>query len=202
DRLEGKIVAEQDEAMLVRGTQVRKEMRKRSDVFAMNLDELEALHYAMHRLDQRALAHAACAPQQRIVGRKPAGETLCVGEQRIAHAVDALEQREGHAVDIGNRNEASRLGMPGEGVACREVRRFGLLRAKALDGPSDPFEHTRERFLKVHIAPVAKAGELAIVAPPSRDKRRSEEDKGPRLGRGRPSLSLAKDRSNDRFRQR
>src|SRR5262249_30912937 len=49
--------------------------------------------------------------------------------------------------------------------------RFGLLRAKALDGPSDPFEHTRERLLKVHIAPVAKAGELAIVAPPSRDKR-------------------------------
>jgi hypothetical protein len=49
------------------------------------------------------------------------------------------------------------------------------LRAKALDDPSDPFEHTRERFLKVHVAPVAKAGELAIVAPLREISARSEE---------------------------
>src|SRR5262249_38656418 len=126
--------------MLIRGTQVRKEMRKRSDVFAMNLDELEALHLAMYRLDERALAHAACAPQQRIVGREPAGEALGVGDQRIAHAVDAFEQREGYAVDIGDRNETSCLGMPNEGVVDREIRRLGLLRTKPLDGPGDPFE--------------------------------------------------------------
>src|SRR5262249_60774477 len=70
-RFEGKVVAEQDEAMLVRGTQVRKEMRKRSDVFAMNLDELEALHFAMHRLDQRALAHAACAHSSALLAGSP-----------------------------------------------------------------------------------------------------------------------------------
>src|SRR5262245_52775928 len=126
--------------MLVCSTQVRKEMRKRPDVLAMNLDELEVLYLAMHCLDERALAHAACAPQQCIVGGKPAGEALGVCEQRIAHAVDAFEQREWHAVDIGDRNEASRLGMPDEGVARRKIRRLGLLRAEPLDGTGDPFE--------------------------------------------------------------
>jgi hypothetical protein len=106
----------------------------------MDLDELKPLDLAMHGLDERALAHAACAPQQRIVGGQPPREALRVGKERIAHAVDALEQRKRHAVDIGNGQEGLRLGLPHEGVACLEVGRLGLVRAKSLDRPGDPLD--------------------------------------------------------------
>jgi hypothetical protein len=75
-----------------------------------------------------------------LAGARRRSARLGLGDQRIAHAVDAFEQREGYAVDIGDRNETSCLGMPNEGVAHREIRRLGLLRTKPIDGPGDPFE--------------------------------------------------------------
>src|SRR5690349_17773867 len=81
--------------------------------------------------------------------RAPHSSALLAGSPRPKRSVLAsnasrmrsiFEQREGYAVDIGDRNETSCLGMPDEGVARREIRRLGLLRAKPLDGPGDPFE--------------------------------------------------------------
>jgi len=51
-----------------------------------------------------------------------------------------------------------------------ETAAFGGLlrvRAKTLDPPGNPLEKAGQRFLKVHVAPVAKAIGAAIVAPPS-----------------------------------
>ena len=42
----------------------------------------------VRRLDQRRLAHAARAPQQRVVGRQAAREALGVLDQEVAHPVD------------------------------------------------------------------------------------------------------------------
>ncbi len=116
-------------------------------------------------------------PSQRIVGGKAAGEALCVGEQRIARTVDALEQGKRHAVDFLDRLKVLRLGLPDEGVCGLEVGYFGRARAKALDRPGNPLDEAGQRLLKVHVAPVAKASGAAIVAPPSRDKCPSRDDK-------------------------
>jgi len=47
----------------------------------------------MHGFDQRAFAHAARTPQQRVVGGQPRGETLRIGEQGVAHTIYTFEQR-------------------------------------------------------------------------------------------------------------
>jgi len=143
----------------------------------MDFDELQPCDLSVHGLDERALAHAPRAPKQRIVGGKAAGEALRVGEQRVARAVDSLEQRKRQAVDLLDRLKVLRLGLPDEGVCGLEVGHFGLARAKALDRPDNPLDKAGERFLKVHVAPVAKAIGAAIVAPPSRDKCPSRDDK-------------------------
>ena len=64
-------------------------------------------HLGVRRLDQRRLAHAARAPQQRVVGGQAAGEAARVVEQLLGGAVDALEQAERLAVDV--RRRAGRL---------------------------------------------------------------------------------------------
>ncbi len=71
--------------------QMVEEAGQRGDVLAMDLDELQpAADLSMHGLDERALAHAPRAPQERVVGGKPAGETHRVGKERVPHPVDAF----------------------------------------------------------------------------------------------------------------
>ena len=95
-------------------------------------------------------------------------------------AGNALEQRQRHAVDVRDGQESSGLGLPNEGVAADKIWRHGLARAETLDRPGNALEQAGKRFLKVHVAPVAKTIEAAIVAPPSRgDKRPSQADNGP-----------------------
>jgi hypothetical protein len=78
---------------------MRKQTRQRADILAMNLDELQrararrAAYLAMHGSDQRAFAHAARTPQQRVVGGQPRGETLRIAEQGVAHTIYTFEQR-------------------------------------------------------------------------------------------------------------
>ena len=110
-RLEGQIVAKQDEAFALGLAEMSKQARQRADVLAVDLHELEAArrlrslaaYRRMHCLDQRALAGAACAPQKRIVGGKALREAHGVVEKSVAHAVDALEQGERHAIDRSDR---------------------------------------------------------------------------------------------------
>jgi hypothetical protein len=71
---------------------------------------------AVDRLDQRAFAHAASAPQQGIVGRQPAGETAGVLDQGVAGRLDALEKVERQPGDFANGMQFSGSGLPDEGV--------------------------------------------------------------------------------------
>ena len=96
----------------------------------MDLDELEiglglgaaepqlAAHLGVRRLHQRRLAHAARAPQQRVVGGQAQGEAARVVEQLLGRAVDALEQAERLAVDVRHGQEAFGRGLPDEGLAA------------------------------------------------------------------------------------
>ena len=96
--------------------------RQALDVLAMNLDQLQAIgrlavdiDAGMRRLDQRRLAHAARAPEQRVVGGQAVGEAFGVLDQDVAHPVDPLEQAEIDAADARHRRQPS-VGMPDEGV--------------------------------------------------------------------------------------
>ncbi len=70
-------------------------------------------------LHQRRLAHAARAPEQRVVGGQAVGEALGVLDQDVAHPVDALEQAKVDAADARHRRKAS-VRMPDKGVGGAE----------------------------------------------------------------------------------
>ena len=124
----------------------------------MNFDELEpgvrmrGADRGVRGLDQRGFAHAARAPQQRVVGRQAAGEALGILDQKIAHPVDALEQRHLDTVDAADRARA---------VALRDARRRLRRRQKSGAGRrrrgqpfqrvGDPLEDSR----RCHRAPGA-----------------------------------------------
>ena len=96
----------------------------------MDLDQLEAAGDALlavdrgvRRLDQRRLAHAARAPQQRIVGGERAGEAAGVLDQEIAHPVDAAQERDVDPVDALNRRQRAAVGAPDERFRRVEIGR-------------------------------------------------------------------------------
>ena len=72
-------------------------------------------------LDQRRLAHAARAPQKRIVGGKGAREALGVLDQKVAHPVDPAQERDVDSVDARNGRERARVGAPDEGLGGVEI---------------------------------------------------------------------------------
>ena len=94
----------------------------------MDLDQFQAprdLALAVDRgvrsLDQRRLAHAARAPEQRIVGGKGAGEALGVLDQKVAHPVDPAKERDVDTVDARDGREGARVGAPDEGLGGVEI---------------------------------------------------------------------------------
>ena len=137
--VERQIVAEHDEVER-RGAQQRHQRRQRLDILAVNLDQLQAIgrlaidiDAGMRRLDQRRLAHAARAPQQRVVGGISVGEAFGVLEQDVAHPVDALEQAEIDAVDARDRRQPP-IRVPDEGIGAFQhigARGFGRGGGKA-----------------------------------------------------------------------
>ena len=123
--VEGEVVAEHDEAK--RGVaQTVHQAGQTLDVLAVNLDQLEPvgrlavdIDVGMRRLHQRRFAHAACAPEQRIVGGQAIGEPLGVLDQDVAHPVDPLEQAEVDAADARDRRQPS-VRVPDKGVGGAE----------------------------------------------------------------------------------
>src|SRR4029079_8131610 len=98
--VEAEVVAEQEATARAR-RQALEQSREVSDVLAMDLDEGErasplGVDLAMDRLDQRALAHAARAPEESVVGRPAGREAAGVVEQDVAHPIDADQERERH----------------------------------------------------------------------------------------------------------
>ena len=99
-----------------------------------------AVDRGVHRLDQRALAHAARAPQQHVVGRQPAREPPGVLQQDVAHPVDAAQ-----AAPIATRltsrpAPAGPVGVPDEGVGGRRDRRRRGGGREPLERLGDPVE--------------------------------------------------------------
>ncbi len=80
----------------------------------------------MRGLDQRRFAHAARAPQQRIVRRQAAGEALGILDQKIAHPIDALEQRHVDPVDAANRRQLCPSGCQTKASAAAKSSAGGL----------------------------------------------------------------------------
>ena len=106
--VEGEVVAEHHEAAL--GLADAREQRgQRGDVLAMDLDQRQrarrAAHLAVHMgvdgLHDRALAGAARAPQQGVVGRQALGEAPRVLEQGLLLPVDALSRSSSTRLTLG-----------------------------------------------------------------------------------------------------
>src|SRR5579864_272049 len=94
----------------------------------------------MGRLDQRRFAHAARAPQQRVVRGQAAGKALGVLDQQIAHPVDALEQRHLDPVDAAHGRKPAPLRVPDEGFGGGKIRRRLSRRRETFEGGRDPAE--------------------------------------------------------------
>jgi hypothetical protein len=147
----------------------------------VDFHELEATELAVDGLHQRALAHAACAPKERVVGGEPLGKAFSIGQKRVPHPVDPLEKLKRDAIDLLDREKASSLCLPDESVARPEIWNLGPLRTKALERPRNPLNDPCDRFLKVHVGPVAKAREPSIVAQLRGRARSPGRETGPRL---------------------
>ena len=98
----------------------------------------------VHGLDQRRFAHAARAPEQRVVGGQPAREALGVLHQHVAHAIDAFEQRHLDAIDFRDRHQLPPVRMPGEGVRRRKARGGRRRRREPFERGGDALENSSE----------------------------------------------------------
>ena len=101
------------------------------------------VHGGMDRLDQRALAHAACAPQQRVVGGQAAGEALCIVDQQITHTVDSAQQFQRQPVDRSDRQKMAGVGDPHESVGGAKIGLGRQWRGEALKGGCDSLDERR-----------------------------------------------------------
>jgi hypothetical protein len=135
----------------IRAADQRHQLRQALDILAVDFDELERAASAVVRergvdrgvrgLDQRRLAHAARAPQQRVVGGQAFGEALGIFHQHVAHAVDALEQRHLDAVDAFDRRQPPAVGVPDESVRAGKIGEGGVARRQPLKRRGDAFQH-------------------------------------------------------------
>ena len=143
--VERQVVAEQDEAVRL-DPQLIQQPGQGRDILAMDFDQLQLArrvgrHFGQHggvdRLHQRAFAHAARAPQQRVVGGKSQRELLGIVQQDVAHMLDAAQQIEIDPADRGDRHQAVALGMPGKGVGQRQVDRRRRRRRQTVERVGD-----------------------------------------------------------------
>ena len=132
--VERQVVAKNDEAEGAR-LQVGEALRQRVDVFAVDLDKLQCgrRNAGVRGLDEGGFAHAASAPEQRIIGGQSHCEALGIGEELRRHVIDAFEERQGNAADIRDGVECIALGIPDECGGGHEVRRCGRRWGQALE---------------------------------------------------------------------
>jgi hypothetical protein len=101
---------------------------------------MRSIDRGMNRLHQRRLPHAACAPEQRVVGGQSARESFGIFEQHIAYAIDALEQRHLDAIHSRDRNEPVPVGVPRERVRRGKLRRSRSRRRQPFERGRDALE--------------------------------------------------------------
>ena len=127
--VEGKIVAiKQHPARFT--AQDAQQQRQCVDVLPVDLDQHQmlrlgpaAIDFFVHGLDQAGFAHAAGAPQKRVVGRQPLGEMAGVGQQDFALRLDAFQQAEIDMGDVRHGDEAPLCRLPHKGAAGRQFLR-------------------------------------------------------------------------------
>ena len=151
--VEGEIVAEQQEAARA-AAQLLQEQGQRVEVLAMDFDQREfaaglPADRRMHGFDQRALAGAARAPEQGVVGGKSAGELARVAQQDVARMVDPVQQREIDAIDLRHAFEPALARMPDEGLALARIVAVALRGHEPVERLGDP-DQQRAQFLVVH----------------------------------------------------
>ena len=132
-------------------------MRQALDVLAMDLDQHQRLWLVLvdpcvDGLHQRALAHAASAPQERVVGGQAAGESARIVMERVGDAFDPAQKVVGDTRHQRHRPQSTAAGLPDEGVGGREI---GVLDRR--------WESSLQRFGD---AP-DMVGCLAVVHPPA-----------------------------------
>ena len=105
------------------------------DILAMNFDQHQpvrcftaAIDFFMHRFDQAGLAHAARAPQQRIVGGKAGGEMPCVGQQGVTLVLHAFQQAQIDMGDMRHGDQPALRRLPDKGVALGQLAGDGSRR--------------------------------------------------------------------------
>ena len=140
--VEAQVVAEQQAAPLALA-QPLQQARQAGDVLAVDLDQGQGgmpglgravVDLGVHRLDQGALAHAAGAPEQGVVGRQAFGEAAGVLQQGRLLALDALQQPDLDPVDPGHRLQEVALGVPDEGIGGVERGQGRGQGCQALEG--------------------------------------------------------------------
>jgi hypothetical protein len=143
-RVEGQVVAEDDEAVRV-GPQQAHEIGQGLDVLTVDLDELQGTGFGrprvvdlrMDSLDQRRLAHAPGAPEEGVVGRQPPGEALGILRQLVPNPVDAAQEAHLDPVHLRHRGEPAPGGLPDEGVGRCKIRVRRSRGSQTLQGSGD-----------------------------------------------------------------
>jgi hypothetical protein len=129
--------------------QQRHKARQPADVLAMNLDKFERLGIrrsgkpridcCMRGFDERGFAHAAGAPEERIVGREALCEALRIAEKNIASLVDAAQQPDIDPIDARNRDKRRGPSGENERVGGAEIAGRGCA-SEPLKRGGDPFQ--------------------------------------------------------------
>ncbi len=146
--VERQIVAEHDKAM--RRTACERHQRGQAvDILAVDFDQLErsglavacegGIDAGMCGLHQRRLAHAAGAPEQRVVGGQALCKALGILHQHVPDAVDAFEQRHLDAVDARNRSKPA-IRVPHESISGAKVGQGRALRGQPFKRGGDALE--------------------------------------------------------------
>jgi hypothetical protein len=93
----------------------------------------------MHGLDERGFAHAAGAPEKRVVGREALCEALRIAEENIASLVDAAQQPDIDPIDARNRDKRRGPSGENERVGGAEIAGRGCA-SEPLKRGGDPFQ--------------------------------------------------------------
>ena len=133
----------------------------------------------MDGLDQRGFAHAARAPQQRIVGGQAAREAAGVVEELVALSVDALEQRQIDAIDLRTAENSPR--------AARQTKASATAKSGARAPPARAARARRRCARAGRFCPCPTWGLLGRAK--DRGRAAYSRSRGAALMRGRPHHS-------------
>ena len=108
-------------------------------------------------------AHAAGAPEERVVGGKAAGEALGVLGELGGDVIEALQQLEGNAVHLADGLEDFAVRLPDECLRCVEIGRGRGGRRQSLQCGGEPLE-PRDQVVSSFISDLANGRGLSDFA--------------------------------------